>query len=507
IYEDSKENLWVATDGSINRYDYDREQFVTFRIIDENGQFNANWAYKILEDANHNLWIGSYLGGVHVIQNERILVPNKEIIADKAYNSTNGFPNNLINQIIIDANEDKWILFYKDGHLLKIENKTDKIQMYDLRQQLGMLPMFLITDTQDRLWCGFQGGVALLDKAGKVVKKLSFSEKGNENIKDIELVESNLWVATSQEVWLVNTDNATQRMLPLPNRIFTAIYHDHHEDKVILGSVDEIIRVTPSLAYETREARPLCITSISVNDNPYRSGTTPRLLDKLYLNHTQKRITIQFSDLNYALHSKPRYEYRLTGMQPQWSILPENQNLITISNLKPGKYTLQIRPVNIATELFSFDINMAQPWFNTGWAWTTYLILIVALILGVSHYSRVQKRLRKERAEKEEQLEAARETIRNMVSINTISTSKPLELLSVDEKMLAEVAQVVETNMANPDLNVNFTSSVKKQASPQSSSIVKSNNTLESHPWSSSGRSASGRQHSYWSKKNLPSRK
>jgi transcriptional regulator GlxA family with amidase domain len=99
---------------------------------------------------------------------------------------------------------------------------------------------------------------------------------------------------------------------------------------------------------------------------------------------------------------------------------------------------------------------MAQPWFNTGLAWTTYLILIVALILGVSHYSRVQKRLRKERAEKEEQLEAARETIRNMVSINTISTSKPLELLSVDEKMLAEVAQVVETNMANPDLNVNF---------------------------------------------------
>jgi ligand-binding sensor domain-containing protein/AraC-like DNA-binding protein len=456
IYEDSKKNLWVATDGSINRYDYDQEQFVTFRIIDENGQFNANWAYKILEDANHNLWIGSYLGGVHVIQNERILVPNKEIIADKAYNSTNGFPNNLINQIIIDANEDKWILFYKDGHLLKIENKTDKIQMYDLRQQLGMLPMFLITDTQDRLWCGFQGGVALLDKAGKMVKKLSFSEKGNENIKDIELVESNLWVATSQEVWLVNTDNATLRMLPLPNRIFTAIYHDHHEDKVILGSVDEIIRVAPSIAYETREARPLCITSISVNDNPYRSGTTPRLLDKLHLNHTQKRITIQFSDLNYALHSKPRYEYRLTGMQPQWSILPENQNLITISNLKPGKYTLQIRPVNIATELFSFDINMAQPWFNTGLAWTTYLILIVALILGVSHYSRVQKRLRKERAEKEEQLEAARETIRNMVSINTISTSKPLELLSVDEKMLAEVAQVVETNMANPDLNVNF---------------------------------------------------
>src|SRR5690606_21018348 len=142
------------------------------------GKFNANWAYKILEDKAHNLWVGSYLGGVHVIHKDHALVHNGDILADKAYNSTNGFPNNLINQIVIDKEGDKWILFYKDWHLIKIENYSDEISAYNLREQLDALPMLLITDPDDRLWCAFQGGIALLDKEGKQLQKIHFSGNG-----------------------------------------------------------------------------------------------------------------------------------------------------------------------------------------------------------------------------------------------------------------------------------------------------------------------------------------
>ena len=456
IYEDTKGNLWVATDGSINRYDYDREQFITFRIIDKSGNFNANWAYKILEDSDHNLWIGSYLGGVHVINNEQSLTHNGEIIADKAYNATNGFPNNLINQIIIDKNDDKWILFFKDGHLLKIENNTDEIHSYNLREQLNALPMFLITDADNRLWCGFQGGIAMLDKNGIVMKKISFSDRGNESIKDIEVVRHDLWVATSREVWIVNTDDLSHRMLPLPNRIFTVVYYDRIKDKVILGSVDEIIRVTPSIAYKSQDTRPVYITAINVNDEVYAPGINPRLCKELHLSHTQNRVSIQFSDLNYSLHSKPRYEYRIVGLHPQWVLLPERQNLITIPDLKPGKYNLQIRPINKPDKPFSFALFMSPPWFNSWWAWTFYAVLTFIVAYGIFHYFRIRKRLTQERKEKEEQLEAARETIRHMARINELTTSKPLEVMSIDERLLSEVAQVVETNMANPDLNVTF---------------------------------------------------
>jgi len=456
IFEDSKRNLWVATDGSINRYDYDREQFITFTIIDKSGKFNANWAYKILEDSAHNLWIGSYLGGVHVIQHDHALTHNGDIIADNAYNATNGFPNNLINQIIIDDNDDKWILFFKDWHLVKIEHKSGKIHSFDLREQLDALPMLLITDADDRLWCGFQGGIALLDKNGKMLKKISFSSKGNENIKDIEVVGRNLWVSTSSEVWIVNTDDFTFRMLPLPDRIFTVVYYDRAEEKVILGSVDEIIKVTPDIADQMQDIRPVNITAISVNDTPLRSDKHPRYLEELHLNHKQNRISLQFSDLNYSLHSKPRYEYRIMGLHPQWVLLPEKLNLITIPDLKPGRYNLQIRPINKPDQLFSFPVYMTRPWFNSWWAWTIYTLIIIIIAYGIFYFFRLRKRLNEEKKEKEEQLEAARETIRNMARINELTTSKPLEVLSQDERLLSEVAQVVETNIANPDLNVSF---------------------------------------------------
>ena len=245
-------------------------------------------------------------------------------------------------------------------------------------------------------------------------------------------------------------------MLPLPNRIFTVVYYDRTEEKVILGSVDEIIKVTPDIAYDVQDTRPIYLTAINVNDKAYRSNYHPRFLEELHLSHRQNRISFQFSDLNYSLHSKPRYEYRMMGLHPQWVLLPEKLNLITIPDLKPGKYNLQIRSINNPDHLFSFHIYMSLPWFNSWWECTLYTLIFITIAYGVFYFFRVRKRLSQEKKEKEEQLEAARETIRNMARINELTTSKPLELLSPDERLLSEVAQVVETNISNPDMNVAF---------------------------------------------------
>ena len=99
---------------------------------------------------------------------------------------------------------------------VKIENNSGEIHSFNLSKQLDALPMLLITDADDRLWCGFQGGIALLDKKGNLLKKISFSNSGNENIKDIEVVGRNLWVATSSEVWIVNTDDFSHRSCRFP---------------------------------------------------------------------------------------------------------------------------------------------------------------------------------------------------------------------------------------------------------------------------------------------------
>ena len=43
--------LWVATDGSISRYDLsESRQFIPYSIVDSTRRYNTNWAYGLFED-------------------------------------------------------------------------------------------------------------------------------------------------------------------------------------------------------------------------------------------------------------------------------------------------------------------------------------------------------------------------------------------------------------------------------------------------------------------------
>ena len=98
---------------------------------------------------------------------------------------------------------------------------------------------------------------------------------------------------------------------------------------------------------------------------------------------------------------------------------------------------------------------MSRPWFNSWWAWTLYTLIFITIAYGVFYFFRVRKRLSQEKKKKRNNLKQQGDH-RNMARINELTTSKPLELLSPDERLLSEVAQVVETNISNPDMNVAF---------------------------------------------------
>ncbi|MGQ1946964.1 ligand-binding sensor domain-containing protein [Geofilum sp. OHC36d9] len=66
IYEDREHDIWIATDGSIARYDRQRDKFIYYTIQDKTGKKNANWAYDIYQDEYNRLWVATYLGGLFI---------------------------------------------------------------------------------------------------------------------------------------------------------------------------------------------------------------------------------------------------------------------------------------------------------------------------------------------------------------------------------------------------------------------------------------------------------
>ncbi len=93
IYEDKEQQLWIATDGSINRYDYATRQFIHYNIVDNTGTYNTNWTYYIFEDTAGQLWISTCLGGIFVVDKHKLMQSTSgQYIAEQNYPSTTDCP-------------------------------------------------------------------------------------------------------------------------------------------------------------------------------------------------------------------------------------------------------------------------------------------------------------------------------------------------------------------------------------------------------------------------------
>lgn len=128
IYEDREQQLWIATDGSINRYDYNTHQFVHYNIVDSTGTYNTNWAYYLFEDTDGKLWIATCLGGIFVVDKHKLIQSaGRSYVADQNYSIHNGLSGMFINQIVPDAEGNVWVLLYNSKGIDKINARTRQV--------------------------------------------------------------------------------------------------------------------------------------------------------------------------------------------------------------------------------------------------------------------------------------------------------------------------------------------------------------------------------------------
>lgn len=127
IFEDSSQNLWIATDGSIERYDERSRQFVHYTIMDSTHTCNSNWAYYISEDNDNNLWISSCLGGLFVVNKDKLKASESGIcIADRNFSTDNGLKSMFVKQALIDKNGDAWVLMYNTKEIQRISRNNKR---------------------------------------------------------------------------------------------------------------------------------------------------------------------------------------------------------------------------------------------------------------------------------------------------------------------------------------------------------------------------------------------
>jgi ligand-binding sensor domain-containing protein/AraC-like DNA-binding protein len=456
IYEDKTGNLWIASDGSISRYNYREKQFTRYALIDSTRTYNSNWAYYLFEDDTNRLWIATCLGGIFVVNKQKLMQSQGHYVAEKNFNAQNGLPGSFVNQIIPDKNGNVWGLFYNNGMVeIDGENKINKIPID--HETGNNHPNYLLSDNEGFMWIGFNDGLVRINPDSKETKFIRLNTFEDSEILSITEEGRRLWITTTEGVWALDKPSLKLRRLGITNQLFSAGFYDPSTQTIYLGASDLLVSFSPTLLNEPETDFPIMLTALYVNGEPYRSGNLSiRYMHEAKLNHKQNNLAFEFSNLQYASEQENKFVYRLEGFDKQWKISkPPQTNRISYSNLKSGKYRLCISKLNSSgnpgENPFVFSFTILPPWYYTLAAKCTYILLCIAFILWIVLFFKMRNK-----------------SVLSLFPLEKPANSKPAEPNNpLTDKLLCEITQIIENRMADPDLNVNALSRLSGIGSKQ----------------------------------------
>lgn len=114
---------------------------------------------------------------------------------------------------------------------------------------------------------------------------------------------------------------------------------------------------------------------------------------KITLKPNQNIFSIEYTTTDYIPFNKDKIIYRLEGFSNTWNSL--EQNVITYTNLNPGKYTLVVKARNINESLVPpsrLQIEILPPFYHTLWAYLLYFICIAGIVCYLirTYHRRIQ---------------------------------------------------------------------------------------------------------------------
>jgi len=302
IYEDSHGTIWVSTLGNnpsgqgLARYDRTADKFVSF--TKDEGYPDGKMASSFAEDAQGNLWVAFYEGGIARFRGGRF----HEI------SGIDGISDALVSDLLFDRNGRLWISSAKSG-VLSIDDPNAEnfaITRYTIENGLSSNNIRTITaDLKGNIYAGTVRGVDRIAPETGSVKHFSIDDGLAADFVVDSLCDrdGNVWFATM---------NGVSRLKPSEN--------------------------------EKASAPPVWISALNVAGVPQTVGELgSRRLENLEFPYTDNNFQIEFFALDFAPNETLRYQYKLEGAD--WSKPTENRT-VNFANLAPGEYRFLVRAVN-----------------------------------------------------------------------------------------------------------------------------------------------------------------
>lgn len=405
LFKDSNKNIWIGSYLSgLSVMNSNGKELTKIFLTDNNGS-EIKRIYCLAEDANKRLWIGTMGTGLYYTAIQPHIQQNI-----KAYNTQKELPtvNQWINTLYYAKNGRLYIGTYDgikciDTQSLKVVGKEDVL--------LGLSINTIVEDRNHRIWAGTSDGISVMDQDLNIVEQFStLNGLPNNSISSIIVDKNNdIWVSTNQGIAKYNAQ--TKSFIPffasdgLYNNEFSRnAYCIYPNGKILFGGTNGIIFFNPDDIKTQKFQSKIRITGFYLHDkavNELTKSGSYYVIDndifntkEINLAHYDNSFYIEFATDNFI--APQNYVYSMNN--GTWNSLPKGTSRISFSNLPVGKYEFKIKAINgsAESEIKTVIINIHPAWYNSSIAWIIYLAIISSIAAIFIHQAKEKYRVRQE---------------------------------------------------------------------------------------------------------------
>ena len=268
--------------------------------------------------------------------------------------------------------------------------------------------------------------------------------------------KNDIWVATDEELFLYHiSDLSAQLMMHWPfvdNELM--LYDKHYNLKSINDSITFVSTCEGTVVINSKmvgrcaaDPYPLRIETFCFTDNDNTTFYADFHQQEIELPNTATNITIQVTT-GLGTHATS-IAYRLPGVANDWSTW-QTSGTIHFTNLPSGNYRLEIKDSNQNTLMI--PILVSPPLYKRTWMIMLYILILIAVTVGIVTFINERKRrilLRKYRKEQrkhtEELQKQAYEQLQEKVRNQESELKNRMRFLTQKQELLDTIAEEVET--------------------------------------------------------------
>ncbi len=412
LYEDKDGMIWAGSwSNGLNMIDPSSGMILhCLEIPAHVGRTKISRISAILEDGQGILWVGMR-GGLYCL--------NKQYPHDTTFQRVDEVPvrNSTVRDLEVDSQGALWVASERGGLHRVVRNPDGSIHCVTFRNNpndstsLSSNSVFsLYLQDDSSLWVGTNAGLDLCNLSNGL-----FTHYTEQNGFDAGMVydiagdeKGNLWVSTEKGLMRYRptvgkgylSRHFNQRDgLPSDNIFPYKIYQDRDGNIYCGGRRNSelgFFMFCPDSLYDNDQTPPVVITQFNIKNQEYDYDTTITEISHVELKYNQNFFSFEFAALDFNDPERNQYAYILEGFDEEW-VYSGTRNFASYTAVPPGNYTFRVRGSN--NDGFwnetgcSLSITILTPPWKTGWAYTGYIMVLVALSYFLVHYYLRRQRL------------------------------------------------------------------------------------------------------------------